>query len=78
MSLNELRDLRGTEALAASDTIEELLEEYPELTREAILAAIGFGAKALRADVVYPTAGRQLHFFSSVCFFKATRSAAVE
>ncbi len=45
------------EALAAGDTIQELLEGYPELTREAISAALRFGAKALRADVVYPTAG---------------------
>ena len=44
------------EALAVGDTIDELLEEYPELTREAILAALRFAAKALRSDVVYPTA----------------------
>jgi uncharacterized protein (DUF433 family) len=42
------------ERLGAGETVEQLLEAYPRLTREAILAAIDFGAKALRADVVYP------------------------
>lgn len=42
------------EKLAAGETIEQLLSEHPRLTREAILAAIEFGARALRADVVYP------------------------
>jgi uncharacterized protein (DUF433 family) len=42
------------EKLAAGEPIEQLLEEHPRLTREAVLAAIEFGAKALRADVVYP------------------------
>lgn len=42
------------EKLAAGETIEQLLEAHPRLTREAIFAAIEFGAQALRADVVYP------------------------
>ena len=42
------------EKLAAGEPIEALLEAHPRLTREAVLAAIEFGAKALRADVVYP------------------------
>lgn len=42
------------EKLAAGETIEELLAAHPRLTRQAILAAIEFGAQALRADVVYP------------------------
>jgi uncharacterized protein (DUF433 family) len=34
------------DALAAGDTMDELLEEYPELTREAIVAALRHGARA--------------------------------
>jgi uncharacterized protein (DUF433 family) len=44
------------EKLAAGETTEQLLEAHPRLTREAILAALGFAAEALRADVVYPAA----------------------
>ncbi|HWP92972.1 MAG TPA: DUF433 domain-containing protein [Thermodesulfobacteriota bacterium] len=42
------------EKLAAGETIEQLLEAHPRLTREAIQAALAFAAHALRADVVYP------------------------
>jgi len=42
------------EKLAAGETMEQLLDSYPRLTREAILAALDFAARALRADVVYP------------------------
>jgi uncharacterized protein (DUF433 family) len=42
------------EKLAAGETMEQLLEAYPRLTRPAILAALEFAAQALRADVVYP------------------------
>jgi uncharacterized protein (DUF433 family) len=42
------------ERLAAGETIPQILEAHPRLTREAILAAIGFAAKVLKADVVYP------------------------
>ena len=48
---------RILEKLAAGESIEQILEAHPHLTRKAILAAIDFGAKALRADVVYPMAG---------------------
>ncbi len=40
--------------LAGGTSIEELLEEYPDLTREAIYAAIAFAADTLRREVVYP------------------------
>ncbi len=40
--------------LAGGTTIEELLEEYPRLTREAIHAALAFAADTLRAEVIYP------------------------
>ena len=44
------------EKLAAGETVEQLLEAHPGLTREAVQAALAFGAEALRADVVYPIA----------------------
>jgi len=42
------------ERLAAGETIETVVAEHPRLTREAVLAAIEFAARALRVDVVYP------------------------
>jgi len=43
------------EKLAAEETIDQILEAHPRLTREGVLAALSFAAQALRADVVYPT-----------------------
>jgi uncharacterized protein (DUF433 family) len=40
--------------LGAGQTIEQLLESHPRLTREGVLAAVRFGAEILRADVAYP------------------------
>jgi len=42
------------EKLAAGETLEQILEAHPRLTRPAIFAALEFAAQALRADVVYP------------------------
>ena len=42
------------EKLAAGETMEKILDAHPRLTREAVYAALGFAASALRADVVYP------------------------
>lgn len=42
------------EKLAAGETLDELLEAHPRLTREAIRAALAFAARSLKADVVYP------------------------
>ena len=42
------------EKLAAGESVEQVLEAHPRLTKEAVLAAIAFAAQALRADVVYP------------------------
>ena len=44
------------EKLAAGESIEQILDEHPRLTREAIMAALSFAAQALRADVIYPIA----------------------
>lgn len=42
------------EKLGAGESVEQIVEQHPRLTREAVLAAVRFGAEALRADVVYP------------------------
>lgn len=42
------------EKLAAGETIEQILEAYPRLTRDAIKAALAFASEVLRADVIYP------------------------
>lgn len=42
------------EKLAAGETIEQILEAHPRLTREGVSAALAFAAEALRADVLYP------------------------
>lgn len=42
------------EKLAAGESVEQILDAHPALTREAIHAALAFAASALRADVVYP------------------------
>ncbi len=42
------------EKLAAGESVEQILEEHPRLSREAIQAALSFASEALRADVIYP------------------------
>jgi uncharacterized protein (DUF433 family) len=42
------------ERLGAGESIEEIVDSHPRLSREAVLAAISFAAEALKADVVYP------------------------
>jgi uncharacterized protein (DUF433 family) len=42
------------EKLAAGETVEQILDAHPRLTREGIQAALKFAADALRADVIYP------------------------
>lgn len=46
------------EKLAAGETVEQLLDEHPRLTEEAVRAALAFAGEALRADVVYPVRDR--------------------
>ena len=45
------------ECLGAGETIEQIVAEHPRLTREAVLPAVEFAARVLRADVVYPVSG---------------------
>ena len=43
------------EKLAAGETEDQILEAHPRLTREGVLAALSFAARALRADGVCPS-----------------------
>jgi len=40
--------------LAAGQTVEQILEDYPYLTREGIRAALEFAAKSVSLERVYP------------------------
>ncbi len=42
------------EKLAAGESVEQILDSHPRLSREAVLAALDFAARVLKADVVYP------------------------
>ena len=44
------------EKLATGESVEQILDAHPRLTREAIQAALAFAAEALHADVIYPIA----------------------
>jgi uncharacterized protein (DUF433 family) len=41
------------EMLAAGDSHQQILEEYPRLTEEAIRAAIQFAAQSLKSVAIY-------------------------
>jgi uncharacterized protein (DUF433 family) len=45
------------EKLASGYSIDDLLESYPNLTREGVQAALQFSLAVLRNEVVYPLAG---------------------
>jgi uncharacterized protein (DUF433 family) len=42
------------EKLAAGESIEQLLEAHPRLTREGVQAALAYAADVLKTDIVYP------------------------
>jgi uncharacterized protein (DUF433 family) len=42
------------ERLGAGESIEAILESFPHLEREGVLAAIRFGADVLRNEVILP------------------------
>lgn len=42
------------EKLAAGESIEQVVDEHPRLTTEAVRAALAFAGEALKADVTYP------------------------
>ena len=43
------------EKLAAGETIEQILEEYPQLNRDNIFAALAYASNALKNVVTYST-----------------------
>ena len=47
------------EKLAAGESVEQILEAHPRLTKEGIRAALAFAAEVLRADVLYPVGTRE-------------------
>ena len=42
------------EKLAAGETVDQILEAHPQLTRKGVLAAVRFAARAMRAGVARP------------------------
>ena len=42
------------EKMGNGETVDQILEAHPRLTKPGVLAALEFASKALRADVVYP------------------------
>jgi len=42
------------EKLGAGESVDQILAAHPRLTRDGVMAALRFGAEALRADVAYP------------------------
>ena len=43
------------ERLGEGESVDDLLEAHPRLTREGIQAALTYAANVLRSDVLYPT-----------------------
>lgn len=44
------------EKLSYGETIEQLLESYPHINREQILACLGYASDSMRSEIVYPIA----------------------
>lgn len=44
------------EKLAAGDTVEDLLEAYPKLTKDDIIACLLFAADSIKNEVIIPKA----------------------
>ena len=45
------------EKLSKGETVDQILEAHPRLTRKGVMAALRFASRAMRADVVYPIIG---------------------
>lgn len=43
------------ERLSCGESVEQILDSHPTLTREGVLAAIKYAVDILRLDVAYPT-----------------------
>jgi uncharacterized protein (DUF433 family) len=46
------------EKMGNGETIEQILEAHPRLTRRSVLAAIAFANRVLRSEIVYPITGQ--------------------
>lgn len=44
-------------SIADGMTIEEVMKEYPQVTREAVRAALAYAADVLRREIILPLAG---------------------
>jgi uncharacterized protein (DUF433 family) len=42
------------ERLAAGETVEQIIEAHPRLSREAVSAALAFAAESMKAEVAHP------------------------
>lgn len=47
------------EKLSCGESMEEILDAHPNLTKDAVLAALSFAANAMKADIVYPIGSPQ-------------------
>lgn len=43
------------EKLSNGETIEQILDAHPKLTKAGIQAALAFAARTLKSDIIYPT-----------------------
>jgi len=46
------------EKLSAGESVEQIIQEHPQLNAHTIKAALAFAAQALKADIVYPSEKR--------------------
>lgn len=42
------------EKLAVGETIDQIIQAHPQLTRDAVYAAIDFAARSLKSEYIYP------------------------
>lgn len=42
------------EKLSEGETIEQIIEAHPKLTKQSVLASIEYAAQVLKSDIVYP------------------------
>lgn len=45
------------ESFSAGESVENLLDAYPKLSKDAIFAALSFAVEALKGEKIYPVAG---------------------
>jgi len=45
------------EKLSFGESVEQIIDSHPTLSREGVLAALKYAVDVLRSDVVYPVSG---------------------